>query len=269
MSASIVPTVQATASTLAARAGFKLKQVRERLGLTLRQVEEASLDIAGAEHNLEHGVSVARLNQIENDGSLPSIYKLYSLAVVYGLGMEEMMGLYGVNLSRMEEHRSKALQSGTRLLSAEVGDPNRPLRFPVRFDPGFRPEKTAFLSRMIEMWGEIPAGLLTTLDSKKYLYGYIGLEDHMMVPLLRPGTVVQIDNSRRRVANQGWSSQFDRPLYFIEMRYSYECCWCYQRGRELSLIAHPLSPCGPRTIRVPDDGEVLGQVVGVAMRIVQ
>lgn len=269
MAASTASMPQTTASTRAARAGLRLKQLRERLGLTLRQVEEASLEVAVAEHNLEHVVSVARLNQIENDGSLPSIYKLYSLAVVYGLGMEEMMGLYGVNLSRMEEHRFRALQSGTRMLSAEVGDPNRRLRFPVRFDPGFRPEKTAFLSRMIELWGEIPAGLLTTLDLKKHLYGYIGLEDRMMVPLLRPGTVVQIDDSRRRVTNHGWSSQFDRPIYFIELRYSYECCWCHQRGRELSLISHPLSPCGPRTIRVPDEGEVLGQVVGVAMRIVQ
>jgi len=35
------------------------------------------------------------------------------------------------------------------------------------------------------------------------------------------------------------------------------------------LLPHPLSPTGPQTIRIPDDGEVLGQVVGVAMRIVQ
>jgi hypothetical protein len=35
------------------------------------------------------------------------------------------------------------------------------------------------------------------------------------------------------------------------------------------LVPYPLSPCAPRTIRVPDEGEVLGQVVGVAMRIVK
>jgi len=91
----------------------------------------------------------------------------------------------------------------------------------------------------------------------------------MMAPLLRPGSIVQIDDSRRRVVNQGWLTEFDRPIYFLELRYSYECCWCYQRGRELTLVPHSLSPCGPRTIRVPDEGEVLGQVVGVAMRIAQ
>jgi len=263
------PIPQTTSAALSAKAGHKLKQIRERLSLTLRQVEEASLEIADAERNYEYVVSSARLNQIENDGSLPSIYKFYSLTVVYKMSIEEMLGVYGINLGKMEEHRRATRQTGTHLFTAEVGDPTRPIRFPVRFDPGFQPEKTIFLSRMIELWGEIPAGLLATLDLKKYRYGFIGLEDRMMVPLLRPGSIVQVDDSRRRIVNSGWLTEFDRPIYFLELRYSYECCWCFQRGREVTLIPHPLSSCGPRTIRVPDDGEVLGQVVGVAMRIVQ
>ncbi len=269
MANSLAPIPQTTAATFASRAGFKLKQVRERLHLTLRQVEEGSLAIADAERNSDYVVSGARLNQIENDGSLPSIYKLYSLAVVYKLSLGEVMGLYGICLGKMEEHRRKARHTGTHLFSVEIGDPNRPIRFPIRFDPGFCPKRTTFLSRMIELWGEVPAGLLATLDTKKSLYGYIGLEDRMMFPLLRPGAIVQIDDSRRRVVNQGWQTEFDRPLYFLELRYSYECCWCTQRGRELTLFPHPLSACAPRTIRVPDDGDVLGQVVGLAMRVVQ
>ena len=249
--------------------GLRLKQIRERLNLTLRQVEEASVEIANAERNPEYIVSIGRLNQIENDGSLPSVYKLYSLAAIYRLSIEEALRLYGINLARMEEHRLMARQTRTHLFSAELGDPSRTIRFPIRFDPGFQPERTVFLSRMIELWGEVPAGLLTTQDLRKHRYGYIGLEDRMMVPLLRPGSIVQIDDTRRRVVNQGWTTQFDRPIYFLELRYSYECCWCYQRGRELSLLPHPLAPFGPRTIRVPDEGEVLGQVVGVAMRIVE
>jgi len=254
---------------LSEQAGFKLKQIRERLGLTLRQVEEASLEIADTGRSSEYVVSTARLNQIENDGSLPSIYKFYSLAVTYRLRIEEMMGLYGIKLGKMEQHRHPTLQSSTHLFTVEVGDPARPISFPVRFEPGFRPEKTAFLSRLVESWGEIPAGLLSQLDFKKYRYGFIGLEDRMMVPLLRPGSIVQVDDTRRKIVNSGWLTEFDRPLYFLELRYSYECCWCYQRGKELTLLPHPLSSIGPQTIRIPEDGEVLGQVVGVAMRIVQ
>ena len=143
---------------LSAQAGFRLKQIRERFGLTLRQVEEASLEIADAERSSEYVVSTARLNQIENDGSLPSIYKFYSLAVIYRLSIEEMMGLYGINLAKMEQHRHATLQSSTHLFTVDLGDPARPIRFPVRFDPGFRVEKTSFLSRLIESWGEILQG---------------------------------------------------------------------------------------------------------------
>lgn len=266
-----LPTSFHQASTIARteRAGQKLRRIRDRLGLTLRRVEEASLEIADAERNSEYVVSVARLNQIENDGSLPSIYKLYSISVIYNLRVEDIMGIYGINLGKMEEHRLATRQTATHLFTVEVGDPMRPIRFPVRFDPGFEPGKTIFLSRLVELWGEVPAGLLMQLDLKKYRYGFIGMDDRMMVPLLRPGSIVQIDDTRRRIVNSGWLTEYDRPVYFLELRYSYECCWCYQRGKEVTLLPHPLSPCGPRTIRIPDEGEVLGQVIGVAMRITQ
>jgi transcriptional regulator with XRE-family HTH domain len=254
---------------LSVRAGSSLRRIRERLGLTLRDVEEATLEISSAENNDEYFVSVARLNQIENDGSLPSIYKLYSLAVVLQLGLEEILDLYGITVAKMDEFRAKMPLSQTHLLSVEGGDPNRSIRFPIRFDAGFRPEKTVFLSRLIEAWGEIPMALLANLNFRKHRYGYIGLEDRMMAPLIRPGSIVQIDDTRKRVVNHGWMTEADRPIYFLELRYSYECCWCYMRGHELTLVPHPLSSCGPRTIRVPDEGEVLGQVVGVAMRLVQ
>jgi len=84
MSQSLPAVPPLTTLTLSAQAGFRLKQIRERFGLTLRQVEEGSLEIADAERSSEYVVSTARLNQIENDGSLPSIYKFYSLAVITG-----------------------------------------------------------------------------------------------------------------------------------------------------------------------------------------
>jgi transcriptional regulator with XRE-family HTH domain len=256
-------------STIAPSAGLKLKQIRERLKLTLRAVEEYSTEIAEAERNSEFNVSIARLNQIENDGSLPSVFKLYSLSVVYHMNLEQVLALYQIDLGKMEEHRRRIPLSRTHLFSASADNREKIMRFPIRFDPGFRPEKTAFISRLIENWGEIPLGLLATLDFKKFRYGYIGLDDHTMGPLLRPGSIVQIDEARRRVVNEGWVDEAGRPIYFIELRYSYECCWCFQRGKDLTMIPHPLSNSGPRTIQIPDDGEVLGQVIGVAMRLVQ
>jgi transcriptional regulator with XRE-family HTH domain len=269
MSDSYIPASQAARASPAERAGWKLRQIRERLNLTLRAVEEATLEIAASEQNPEYLVSAGRLSQIENDGSLPSIYKLYSLAVAYHLTLEEIAAFYQIDTAQMDRHRSSLLRARTHLMAMEIGDGSRTIRFPIRFDSGFEPAKTVFLSRIIEAWGEIPVGLLAALDLKKFRYGYVGREDRMMTPLLRPGSIVQIDDSRRRVINHGWQSETERPIYFLELRYSYECCWCFQRGRELTLVPYPLSPCGPRTVHIPDEGEVLGQVVGVAMRLVE
>jgi hypothetical protein len=159
-------------------------------------------------------VSTARLNQFENDGSLPNLYKFYSLAVIYRLSIEEMLGAYGIDVGEMEQHRQATLQSSNHVFTFEVGGPAGSISFPVRFDPKFRPQKTSFLSRFVEAWGEIPAGLLNQLDFKKYRYGFIGLEDQTMTRLLRPGSIVQIDDSRGKIVNSGWLAEYDRPIYF-------------------------------------------------------
>ncbi len=248
-------------------AGRKLKQIRERLGLTLRAVEEATLRIADEEGSHDFAVSTARLAQVENEGSLPSMYKMYSLATVYQLPVDKMLGIYGIDLTKADRHRRLPLEGKTHLLPTEIADASKTMQFPVDVTPGFEVGKTTFLSNLVHTWDEIPIGFLAGLDLKRHKYGYVGLEDRKMYPLLRPGSVVQIDESAKKVRNDGWTSEFDRPIYFLELRYSYECCWCYQTGRELTLMYHPSSHLPPRTIRVPDDGQILGRVIGVAMRM--
>ena len=44
-------------------------------------------------------------------------------------------------------------------------------------------------------------------------------------------------------------------------------CWCSVRGDRITLQPHPLSPVQARIVRYPQEAEVLGQVVGVAMRL--
>lgn len=251
------------------KAGRTLKQIRERLGLTTREVEEASQNILVAEKNGDFLISNARLTQIENDGSMPSIYKIYSLAAIYRLKLEEILQLYGVEVKNIEQHGKFTPASKTRLIPNQIADRERRISFPIRFDPGFRPEKTTFISRLIQAWEEIPIGLLQGLDLKRHTYGYIGLEDCTMYPLIRPGSIVQIDTSRKKPQITGWRNEFERPIYFIELRYSYECCWCHRDGKQLTLIPYPLSGLGPKTVMTPDEGEILGQVVGVVMRVAE
>ncbi len=250
------------------RAGEHLKELRNRLGITTREVEEYSRRIAESEGNEEFYVSNAWLTQIENKESTPSIYKLYSLSAIYRAKFTDLLTLYGVDLEKISKYQITLTMQQTHLANLEVYDKDRAVSFPVRFDPGFRPEKTNLVSRMVEVWGEVPIALIQQLDVRHSLYGYIGLEDYTLYPLLRPGSFVQIDDRQTRVHAFPWRNEFDRPVYFIELRTGYACSWCELQGKQLLLLPHPLSGCTVRQFAYPTEAEIVGRVTAVAMRIV-
>src|SRR5215471_15226473 len=88
-------------------AGAYLRQTRMRLGMTIREVELASKNIALAEQNPDIMISHARLIQIESGESTPSIYKLYSLSAIYGLKMTNLLALY-VDIATIPKHHLNA-----------------------------------------------------------------------------------------------------------------------------------------------------------------
>jgi hypothetical protein len=119
----------------------------------------------------------------------------------------------------------------------------------------------------VQQWGTVPLTMLSDLASQDYTYAYVGSEDFTMYPILQPGTFVQVDESRRRVVERQWRSEYERPIYFVETRDGFTCCWCSFRVNALVLQPHPLSPVSIRVLKHPQEAEVIGQVVGVAMRI--
>jgi hypothetical protein len=88
-----------------------------------------------------------------------------------------------------------------------------------------------------------------------------------MYPLLIPGSFVQIDESKRKPSGINWRTEYERPIYFVETRSGYTCCWCDQDGPNTLLIAHPLSPSRSRVARSERDVDIVGQVIAVAMRL--
>jgi len=156
----------------------------------------------------------------------------------------------------------------THLTSLEAPDPEKAVTFPVRFDKSFNLETTSLISRMVEVWGEVPVALIQKLDVRHCQYGFIGMQDYSMYPLLRPGSFVQIDSHPSRMQASEWRKEFDRPIYFVELRDGYACSWCEVRGSQLTLIPHPLSGSTIRQFAYPSEAEIIGQVTGVAMRLV-
>jgi transcriptional regulator with XRE-family HTH domain len=248
--------------------GEQLRELRDRLGVTTREVEEFSRTIAQDCSNEEFYISNAWLTQLENKTSVPSIYKLFSLSVIYRTKFTDLLEVFGVDLNASARYQLALPLQHTHLASLESLDPEKAISFPVRFDKGFSLDKTSLISRMVEVWGEVPVALIQKLDVRHCQYGYIGLQDYTMYPLLRPGSFVQIDNRSARSPASDWRTEFDRPIYFLELRDGYACSWCEMRGAQITLIPHPLSACSIRQFAYPDEAEIVGQVTAVAMRLV-
>jgi transcriptional regulator with XRE-family HTH domain len=246
-------------------AGKKLRELRERISLTLRDVELASTSLAESRGIEEFIINPSRLSDIETKGVIPSIYRLYVLSVIYRADFTELLKLYGVDLSFTAA--DFAICSPGKTHRIEVAEGRGNVQIPNKLDPGFDIRRSTDIGRMIESWGVVPMQYLQELSKKKYTYAYIGMEDLTMYPLLLPGSFVQVDEDRSRVEEKKWRSELERPIYFVETRDGHVCCWVSVRRGEIILQSHPLSPVPARILKHPQEAEVLGQVVGVAMRL--
>lgn len=245
-------------------AGQRLRARREHLGFTLRQVEEASGAIAQAHHNDEFNVPSSRLSEIETKGIIPSIHRLYSLSAVYRADLHELLEWYGIELSQLARD-IQASEPARSHLSTAMSRVDM-VSVPVQLDPGFDIRRTSHMGRMIQSWGAVPMVFLAGMADSDYSYGFVGAEDLTMYPLLMPGSFLQIDERKNKVIEGQWRSEYERPIYFVEMREGFACSWCKLQENRIVLQPHPLSPATVRDYKYPQDAEILGQVVGVAMR---
>jgi transcriptional regulator with XRE-family HTH domain len=245
--------------------GESLRQIRERLGLTLRDVEGASSRLAEKYGNPDYLISLSRLSDIETKGVTPSLYKLYSFSAIYRRDFRELLGLYGIDLQKSAGDSDVVSIPKTHAFTDQGS--NELVEVPIRLDPGFDARTTSAVGRMIVKWGTVPLTALWQFRQREYTYGYIGTEDLTMYPLLLPGSFVQIDESLRKIAEGPWRSEYERPIYFLETRDGFVCSWCELNGQMLAVRPHPMSPARTQMFRHGSEVEVLGQVVGIAMRL--
>ena len=243
--------------------GEKLRRVRERLKLTYRDVERASRDIAARRGNSDFQISLSRLADIENRRSVPSIFRLYALAAIYHLDLHEVMRWYGVPVEELAADALRVKLAETHRIDVTPHVPV--LTSPGTADQNFDIRKTTYLNGWSPQWRNFPLQLMDGAGRRQCCYGLVGLEDWSMFPILRPGSLVLIDEQRRKVARSGWNNEFDRPIYFLEHRHGYLCGWCALDDGTLAVQPHPASQKGPTLFRYPLDVDVVGQVVGTAM----
>ncbi len=245
--------------------GQKLKRARERLNLRYRDVEDHSQKIAQRHKNDEFGIALSRLADIENKGTVPSIYRLYSLCAIYRLDIIEVLEWYGVTLASLASDAAAIDIQRTHPISLGSSGQGE-IQMPLAIDPGVDFRKTTYLSRLIQRWGKLPLMLLEGLDLRNRRYAFIGADDWSMYPLLSPGSLVVIDETKRRIISSGWTNEFERPIYFVEHREGWACGWCTQSEGSIIVQAHPSSQTKP-VVYSQDEVEIVGQITAVAMQL--
>lgn len=83
-------------ATLNKQAGRRMRQFRESLGLTMRDVQDMSRQISKAMRNPDYVVSPSRLSDIESKGHTPNLYRLHALALVYDRPIRALLKFYDI-----------------------------------------------------------------------------------------------------------------------------------------------------------------------------
>lgn len=234
-------------------AGNKLKSLRNRCNITVRQVEQASGRIADAKGDKRFRISNGWLAQLENGISEPSICKLFTLSVIYHADFRELARLYNVDIEEIEKYESIAHPHATQMYSdnQQISITSQK----VRPSTGLIPHLTT-------------ANAPATNETRSIRQGYVGLTDYTMYPLIRPGALVEIDVNQNRLQSASWHNEFERPIFFVELREGYACGWCELQGNQLLIIPHHSSPSTVRRFTYPREAEIVGRVVGYNTRCV-
>ncbi|HKY41506.1 MAG TPA: hypothetical protein VJM50_00305, partial [Pyrinomonadaceae bacterium] len=229
-----------------------LKSLRLSRNVTVREVELQSRKIADAERDKRFYISNARLTQLENDpSSQPGLWKLFSLSVIYGVRVTELMRLYNVDPDEVDKYSEIATPRGTCLLSS-IPDAYRTREFLKSLIKDLN--KTTLLPRA-------PQAPDVVAPDDASSYGYIGLDDFTMYPLIRPGSFVSLDTTQTKPRPSVWRTEYDRPIYFVEHRHGYVCGWCELQGKHLLLIPHHSSRVCIQRFMHPREAEIVGRVI--------
>src|SRR5208283_3083825 len=224
--------------------GLRLRQAREKLGLTYREVEKASFKIAMKRGRSDFVLHISRLADIENRNVVPSLHKLYSVSVIYHLSVSEISGWYEAPFQQTFQDGASFPSPRTHLTEFLLPGP---MLSPVDQDQLRDAAATDLLRELPLAVGRAPRPVRGPRG--RYRYGYIGLSDRRMMPILRPGSMVLVDTSVRRIADADWKSEHERPMYFVELHGSYRCGWFQKVKSQLFMQPHVLSRCAPETWR--------------------
>jgi hypothetical protein len=230
--------------------GEEMRGRLQQFHIGVREVDNASRKDANGKHNASFHISRYRLRELEQNSDDIRVAELAEFAKLCKTGFSDMLGRY------LSYHPELVCNSDTPPSTEVLPEPSKVLG---SFAPaGGATELLQVISRASETNGSP-----FWRKSSSYLHGRVGLDDLTMWPMIPPGSVVRINTRQRSVAPRGsWQNDYERPIYFLEIRNGFACGWCDLHDRQLILTPHSLSPVHSRSWTMGREVEVRGRVAG-------
>jgi len=248
--------------------GKRLRAERDRRGLSLRDVETLSESIADRRQSSDYKIARTSLADIESGKTAPTLHRLYTLSVVYGRDYDRMAVLCGVPANEaLKEHRTLALPH-TYVIGPAPEAYKARMQLAAKLREKLQAERTNLVRKMIETWDEVPLPLQLMAGSDE-LYGYVGMDDDTLYPIVRPGAFVRIDPRQKKIASSGWRGDYDRPVFFVELREHYVCTWCEMLDGRLILVPSQQSKRRRQHVRYPAEATIVGRVTTITQGIIE
>jgi transcriptional regulator with XRE-family HTH domain len=138
-------------STPSQEAGKRLRAERLRAGLSTRDVQKLSQKIAQEKgDNQDYCISHAWLTEVENGKFTPSIYKLYSLSLIYKTTYLKILDFFGINLRDAPEEQRLVGLPDTQLIGSNLELAGQTIELPMELRKNVELARTNLVSRMFE-----------------------------------------------------------------------------------------------------------------------
>jgi hypothetical protein len=114
-------------------------------------------------------------------------------------------------------------------------------------------EDANLLTRLVDIWGDVPVPLLRRLDLRRSLIRLHRYERSDYEPAASARYICPDRRKKGSTKASAGQTQFARPIYFLDIRTGYACGWCEIKDGQLTLIPHPNSGEQTRTFRYPNE----------------
>ena len=238
--------------------GEKLRAIRVRWGLSLREVNEQSTKLAKDWGSKSYYISGSFLGRLERGKHEMTVPKLIALSTIYSQPPEQLLREFHPSMANTGPGTAPELPgpNTTQLVTGGVLEVQARQLIPDDFTSVAIPEETTLL----------PAE--EGLASTPFRRAIIGRRDRTLAPMIRPGSVVKIDIQKKAIlSRKEWTNEFDRPIYLLLTRDGYVCGWCELNDNGiLTIVTHSLSG-EPFQHWRKKDVDVIGRAVAVALRL--